>query len=42
LPRDVALDLVSLVTDQAVASFFTALGEEELRLREESVALGRG
>lgn len=42
LPRDIALDLVSLVTDQAVASFFTALGEEELRLREERVALGRG
>jgi len=42
LPRSVDLDLVSIVTDQAVESFFTALGEEEVRLREERVALGGG
>jgi hypothetical protein len=42
LPRDVALDLVSVVTDQAVSSFFTALADEERRLRQERVALSDG
>jgi hypothetical protein len=41
LPRKIELDLVSVVTDQAVASFFTALTEEERRLRQERVALLR-
>ena len=42
LPRDVPLDLVAVVTDQAVASFFTALADEERRLRQERVALRDG
>ena len=35
LPRKVDLDLVSVVTDRAVASFFTVLAEEERRMRQE-------
>ena len=42
LPRDVELDLVSIVTDQAVASFFTGLGDEERRLRQERAAPSDG
>ena len=42
LPRPVDLDLVSVVTDRAVASFFTALAEEERRIRQERVALQGG
>jgi len=42
LRRSVDLDLVSLVTDSAAATFFTALGEEEQRLRQERQANGGG
>jgi hypothetical protein len=38
LPRDVSLDLVSIVTDRAVAGFFNALADELRRQREERVA----
>jgi hypothetical protein len=38
LPREVSLDLVSIVTDQAVASFFNALADELRRLDGERVA----
>lgn len=39
LPRSVDLDLVSVVTDHALASFFIALSEAERQLRRERVAL---
>jgi hypothetical protein len=39
LPRKVDLDLVSVVTDQALESFFIALSEAERQLRRERVAL---
>jgi hypothetical protein len=42
LPRRIDLDLVSLVTDQAVTAFFDALGAEERHLRGEREALGGG
>jgi hypothetical protein len=35
LPRKVDVDLVSVVTDRAVASFFAVLAEEERRMRQE-------
>jgi len=38
LSRRVEPNLVSLVTENAISSFFTALAEEERRLREERVA----
>jgi hypothetical protein len=40
LPRDVSLDLVSIVTDRAAVSFFNALADEAERLRPERVARG--
>jgi hypothetical protein len=40
LPREVPLDLVSIVTESAVASFFNALADELRRLPEERVAQG--
>jgi hypothetical protein len=38
LPRDVSLDLVSIVTERAADSFFNALADAAERLREERVA----
>jgi hypothetical protein len=40
LPRDLSVDLVSIVTDRAAASFFNALADEAERLRQERVARG--
>jgi hypothetical protein len=42
LPRSLELDPVSLVTEQALDTFFDALGDEERHLREERRALGGG
>jgi len=42
LPRSIDLDLVSVVTDRAVRSFFDALAEQERRIRQERVALQGG
>jgi Protein of unknown function (DUF4197) len=39
LPRTIELDLVSFVTEQAIAHFFVALAQEERQLREERMAL---
>jgi hypothetical protein len=40
LPRDIQVDLVSIVTERAAASFFNALADEAERLRQERVARG--